>query len=191
MEINNASGLNIKTNVDVNTLLNFVNGKIWVGDANALIVQNSSASSITGAGNTKYVDGTLGKQIVAGQSFTFPVGDAGRYGAVSVVGTTTSGISLWQAKYFNVDAASAGYNTSSYDASLQFVSKSEYWSVKSSLAGTAKVTVRWDSNSGVGNTVADYDDLRQANWNSTLWTANGGASCWRKNRYLCGWYRYV
>lgn len=178
LQINNSNGVTLFTNVDVYKTLTFTNGVIGVGDAYALNVQNDDPSAIVGASSTRYVDGMLGKLVIAGQDFTFPVGDGARNGDVTLSNTVTVGTTLWQAKYYNVDASSWGYPTSSYDASLQYVSTSEFWSVKSNAASgtpTANVTVRWDALSGVGSTSTDYTNLRQSMWysGSSNWKSSG------------------
>lgn len=101
LTVNNASGLTLSGSTAVSGILDLTSGKITTG-ANTLTI--GSAGSITGGSDSSYIYGTLLKtfSVADGQSFTFPVGDAGRYAPVAfdtlnvttggtITATTTSG----------------------------------------------------------------------------------------------------
>lgn len=79
LTLNNAAGLALSAvNPTVNGVFTFTNGLVATG-ANSLIL--GTGGSISGAGAGKYVYGNLQKNFNsgAGQTFTFPVGDAANY----------------------------------------------------------------------------------------------------------------
>lgn len=90
--INNSSGVSLNSNLTVNGTLTFTNG-IFTTNSNSLIINNTSASAISGAGGGKYVNGNLSWYIPTGtQSRTFVVG--GTYYTpvtIDLSGISTSG----------------------------------------------------------------------------------------------------
>ena len=94
LSLNNAAGLTINAAETVNGVLTFTNGRIITG-ANTLII--GTGGSVVGSGAGRYVNGYLQKNfpVAAGQTFTFPVGDAANYTPVDIAGlsvATTGGI---------------------------------------------------------------------------------------------------
>ena len=94
LTLNNANGLAINSTETVNGVLTFTNGRITTG-ANILII--GTGGSVAGSAAGRYVYGFVQKNfpVAAGQSFTFPIGDATNYTPVLVTGltvTTTGGI---------------------------------------------------------------------------------------------------
>ena len=100
----------------------------------------------------------------AGDSFEFPVGNAGRYGNIEVNGISNNGI--WEVQYFNHNATVDGYNVNSFTDPVKFVSHNEYWRVQAPADGqSARLTLHWDDLSGVTGS----SDMRVVNWETTSW----------------------
>lgn len=78
LEINNAAGVTLGNNVQLINQLIFTAGKITT-NAYYVYVNNSSITSITGYGSTKYVIGNLRRDIASTGTFDLPVGTVANY----------------------------------------------------------------------------------------------------------------
>ncbi len=170
-EIDNTYGVELQTQAEISNNLIFTAGQIFTTTTNLLTITNTGDDPVTGAGYGKFVDGPLAKKIINGHPFDFPVGNNGRYGNVLVtVPTSVGNTYTWIAQYYDKNPGNDGYDPSSYASPLQYVSTNEYWRVwtgaPSSASPTAKVRLRWDSQSGVPSTASDRDNyLEIARWN--------------------------
>ena len=90
LTINKATGITtLSSNTTVNTILNFVAGKIQTGIYN--LIQPSSGTVIGAAQNTGWVNGKLQKNIAAGNSTkAFEIGDSASYTPVAIVFSSVS-----------------------------------------------------------------------------------------------------
>ena len=144
-EINNPVGITINRPVDVSGNLILTNGVLNTSDTNILKI--TSATSTASAGNsTAFVNGPLQKQVNAGATFAFPVGNAGRFGPITLENVSAPG--LWRVQYHNRSANEVGLTTS-MQAPVQFVGTNEYWNIQAPASATAVAMVRWDDASGV------------------------------------------
>jgi len=92
LEINNAANATLLSNARIGTNLNFVNGKIILGNFN---MKFASASTGTGGGTSKFLETTgtgqaqleVAADIPGGSPFTFPVGAGTDYLPLSVSNT--------------------------------------------------------------------------------------------------------
>lgn len=79
------------------------------------------------------------------------------------------------AQYFDYVAQNNGYDSTSKDASLNHLSRSEYWMLNRSAGSSpVKVILSWKTlRSG---SVTSMNDLRVAHWNGSIWKdeGNGG-----------------
>jgi hypothetical protein len=169
-QMKNPAGLTIAGfgNAQIYNTLNLVNGAITTTATNSLTLTNASTSAVSGGSATSYINGPLRKQISNSSFFTFPVGKTGspvRYGQIYLSGIVTAGI--WEAEYYN---STPPYNINSKLSPIVSVSNNEYWRVKGVASGSANVTLRWDSNSGVP---APRSNTRVTEWNSTQWENRG------------------
>ncbi len=167
-KMNNPVGIVLDQPVDIDNQLVFVNGPITTTSTNILTLHNTATNIVTGAGPGNYVDGPLRKNIINGQSFNFPTGNAGRYGNIRVFNTGTTGNEYWIAQYYNHNPGNDGYDPTVFNTPLQTISNNEYWRVYSPVATTAQVELRWDSQSGMPTDAANVDKTRIAEWKNTV-----------------------
>ncbi|MBI9052166.1 MAG: hypothetical protein JEY96_00015 [Bacteroidales bacterium] len=166
LEIDNSAGVTLAGSVEVDGVLEFVDGIITTSVANILIVDNAAeTTAVVGYNSSNYVDGPMRKLINSGDDFIFPVGDNTRYGQLVVTNATASSAGYWESEYYNANPHPT-YDTSSYAAPLNMVSGNEYWRLSGpELTSSADVTVRWDSQSGLSAMTSDrVNNLHMAQW---------------------------
>lgn len=181
-EIDNANGITLAGNVEIDGTLRFTDGIITSDASHMLTVDNASSTAVTGYGDTRYVDGPMQKRITSGESFLFPVGDDGRYGRIQLSSTATSSQALWEAQYYNANPHPT-MDTSARATGLEMVSGNEYWRVKRAVTDSAKVMIRWDDQSMLpGMTSNRSANLKLVEWTGTRWqhldgtVADGGVN---------------
>jgi hypothetical protein len=176
VEVNNPIGILLETSMEVQNTLALTDGVVNNTQGNRFAVTNASADAVVGGGPSSYVSGPFEKTIFNGGSFSFPVGNGGRYGAL-LVSQVQSGSALpWIANYHNQNPGNSGLDTERFVSPLAFVSKNEYWNVKGPDGADADVTIRWDSQSGVSSDPSERNDLRVATWSNlatNAWSASG------------------
>jgi hypothetical protein len=162
IEIDNTAGISLNNPVDLYDHLTFTSGIIYTDDVNILTLKSTADNIVTGAGNGRFVDGPLNKEVGISTSdlFDFPVGNNFRYGNVLIDNLDVSG--TYQAQYYNYDPNTDGYDPAVFNSPLEFVSNNEYWRLLGEGGATANVTLRWDASSGIYS--GDTDDVRIAEW---------------------------
>ncbi|MFZ7115816.1 MAG: T9SS type A sorting domain-containing protein [Bacteroidota bacterium] len=168
---NSAEGLTLNVPVNIYGSLALVNGQINTSLSNLLILANG-ISAVSSVSDLSFVNGPVRK--IGNQSFIFPVGKNGRYRPIglSAPGSSTD---QYTAEYFYSDPNTT-YNTSSRDASLNNVSRCEFWTLtKTGGASNPVVNVTWNTNSCGVSSVAD---LRVVRWDTgtSRWRDMGNAS---------------
>ena len=143
MEINNSSGLTVTgSNIVLSRQLYLTNGVIHTSD-NALVkLASSSQNVVTGGSAASHIDGPLSKNILNSGSFTFPVGNDGRFGQITV--SNTAGTGYWTAVYYNSNPSAL---STTYRSPIVSICDNEYWEVERPAGSTAKIGLRWDSES--------------------------------------------
>lgn len=184
LKVDNPLGITLagSAGVSVSNLLFLTRGNIRTNTTNMLHVTSTSTSAVSGGGNFSFVDGPLMKTISAGSSFVFPVGSeivegSPRYGNLRISSVSATG--NYVAQYFNqsADNHTPALNTDTYTDPLDVISKNEYWSVYGSVASTAVVRLRWDSQSTIIPPAASSrSKLRVAEWNGSSWVNRGAAA---------------
>ena len=164
IEMNNAFGLTLENPVDIDNELVFTTGVIHTTTTNILTLENPLETVVSGAGIGKYVDGPLNKKITLGGDFTFPIGNAGRYGKAGLNNVSNTSDAKWQAQYYNHNPNDDSYDPSVFVAPLKIISENEYWRIKGPTSETAQVRLRWDSNNGGFAGDAHRNDMRIAEW---------------------------
>ncbi len=149
-------------------ILTLTSGFLYT-DATNLITMNSG-SSVSGVSNNSFVLGPLAK--VGSTNFTFPVGKLLKYRPIAI--TSLSGSDTFTAEYFLTDPNPL-YSVASKDATLDHISRSEYWILNRAGVRNAFVTLSWDSYSGG---VDDIANLKVARWDGAVWRdhSNGGTT---------------
>jgi hypothetical protein len=131
--------------------------------SNGIVYQNGileilNGASVTGASDASHIDGDIRK--VGNTSFTFPVGDNGRYRPIAISAPAVA-TDHFTAQYFYSNPTVI-YPNAQRDASINHVSGAEYWTLNRTGGTSAvNVTLSWDSNSGV---IDDLPDLLVARW---------------------------
>ncbi len=164
LEVNNPIGILLETVVEVQKALTLTDGVVNNTAGNRFAVTNASADAVVGGGPSSYVSGPFEKTISNGGSFSFPVGNGGRYGALLVSHVQSGSALPWIATYHNQNPGNSGLDTERFVPPLEFVSKKEYWNVKGPDGADADVTIRWDSQSGVSADPSERNDLRVVTW---------------------------
>lgn len=166
LAVNNASGVTLNSSQAVGGTLTLTSGKIATG-ANTLII--TTGGSISGGGNSSYVNGNLRKDFNSGngQSFTFTIGDVSAYTPVALT---------------SMDVATAGYltvrvtggdhpdiATSGIDSSM---SVNRYWTLTpgGGLVVTYNATFNYLSSDLDGSAVASAFAVRR--YSSGAWSAS-------------------
>lgn len=176
LEINNAAGLDLTGQLEVDGNLYLTNGVINTSTTNRFTITNSSESCIYPAGGTEssYINGPLTKRMNTGDYyFVFPVGDS-RYGYQISLKATFSNSDLWTVQYFA--------NNPTYmnlTSPLVVVNSDEYWTVTASNSSAkGYVKLGWDTSSGLTPLMTQngISDMRVAEYKSNSWKEVGTAS---------------
>jgi hypothetical protein len=174
LNINNAGSVTLHASRSINGILIFSvdNGLLNTTSCNestagsAIITLNDGAS-VTGAGNTRFVNGVMTK--IGNDAFTFPIGEKQsttyKYAPVQI-STPTNVTDSYSACYVGSNP-NPTYNTNSKDATLTTpnyqVSTCEYWHFNKAVAGTdVKLTLSWAY--GRSCSFRNSDSLVVTNW---------------------------
>lgn len=184
LQINNGAGIDVNGNgnVVVGNLLTLSNGIIASSTSPQRMVRitNTSTSAVVGGGSNAFVACPLSKNIISGQSFTFPVGDGTRYGYMSLLNTSVSSSpQYWTVKYYNSDPSPTYPTDASHlQSPITGVSNNEYWVVTRPTGGSANIRLRWDANSYPSYTASSSlrSLLRVVEFGSNVWTERSNAS---------------
>jgi hypothetical protein len=155
------------------TITNFLNlTKGIVQCASGAQVTMNSGATASGTSNLSYIEGPVLKK--GNQAFTFPVGRNGAYRPISITAPASSTHSF-KAEYFESNSH-ALYSHASKDASLNHLSKNEYWTLTRVVGtSTPKVTLSWDTlTSCIMNT--PLSAIHVAGWNGTTWKDLGNGA---------------
>jgi hypothetical protein len=165
-EIKNSAGVTINTAAEVSNNLYLTQGIISTDATNTFTLTNTDTDVVTGGSTGSFIDGPLYKNVSDGSSFTFPVGNSGRYGDLHISSTSTGTPEIWEAQYYNYDPSADGYSTGTHNTTLETVYSDGYWRIKSPSSGNAKVKIRWDGVTNVPADAGDRDELRVALWDN-------------------------
>lgn len=162
--------LQLNVPLQITTQATFTKGVVNSSAGAILLFQASAASN--GGSDDSYVDGPVRKNSIASMTaFLFPTGGGGFYAPIAA--EAASGTPTFTAQYFRDDPDNGGYSTASFDAPIDHLSKSEYWTLnRNSVSGTASVLLFWDIRS---NGVTDPGDLVIARWEGSKWVSEGNS----------------
>ena len=168
-----ANGFSVSNN------LTLKNGYIFTDDDHCLVLSEPNTST-TGGDENSFVDGPLCRQINVNEDFTFPVGNDGRFASTYISSVSAGG--YWKVQYFNDDPDNGGLDRNEKeDPPLSSISDNEYWKVtppSATPSATAKLRLRYDSNSYSIDNATKLRKLTLVEWSGTQWDviANGGAA---------------
>ncbi|MFZ4562950.1 MAG: hypothetical protein ACOYNU_06185, partial [Bacteroidales bacterium] len=97
LTLNNSGGFNLSNNIGINGILDFQDGLITTGTYVATI---GPAGSITGAGESRFVNGKLAMTYETPASKQFPIGKGRDYGPLSLQYDSLTGTSVVTAEQF-------------------------------------------------------------------------------------------
>ncbi len=160
---NNSSGITLNKTTNVSKTLTLSSGIINTTSANMLIL-GTSATAVSGAGSTRYIDGPMRKD--GSTDFVFPVGDAGKYARIGI--SSLSGSDNFTAEYHKTQPL----DNTNYSYPITKVSDNESWDlINGGGSISATVTLYWEDSkwSGIGS----FSDLRIMHYGSA-WTAESG-----------------
>ena len=154
--------------------LTFTDGVVSSSASAYIIIANTA--TVSGASDASYVEGPIRK--VGNQSFTFPIG--GSFVGVpnyqpATISAPSNNTHHFTAEYQPADP-NGSYSVASRDASLNHVSRNEYWIInRTNGASNVNVTLNWDGSSGG---VSNMPQLRVARWDGAVWRdqGNGGTT---------------
>ncbi|MGC8825149.1 MAG: hypothetical protein ACP5PZ_11255 [Bacteroidales bacterium] len=184
LQLNNAAGLVISGNgnVVVSNILTLSNGILSSSTTPQRMVRisNTSPSAVVGGGSNAFVACPLSKNIISGQSFTFPVGDGTRYGTMSLLNTNVAtSPQYWTVKYYNANPSPTYPTDASHlQSPITGVSNNEYWVVTRPTGGSANIRLRWDALSYPAYTASSSlrSLLRVVEYGSSMWTERSNAA---------------
>ncbi|WP_044117959.1 T9SS type A sorting domain-containing protein [Alkaliflexus imshenetskii] len=160
----------------VSNRLSLSRGIIRSYDNKVVHVTNTAADAVAGGNANAYVDGPLTKRIFSGQSFTFQVGNDGRYGRMAVLNTQGGASPAdWTVKYVNENPYPR--NEANLNTPITSVSNNEHWLVSRPTGASANIQLRWDDYSypGVTSDASLRNRLRVVQYNNadTKWSERG------------------
>lgn len=171
LEINNANDVDIINDVEINRQLKLTNGLINITPGSLFRLNYGATVSPVEGLASSFVNGVLTKEMMNGNSFTFPIGnysDTKAHGPITLQNVTgPSGINDWKASYFFANATLAGYSTENFESPISTVSHSEYWKVEAPTGGASIISITLDGSSDVASSLTNLSDLRVVGWNST------------------------
>lgn len=174
LEVDKSSGvLTLNAPVTVNRGLTLTSGNIVTTSANLLTFAASvSDGNVSDGSSGSFVDGPVAKVSSSTETFTFPVGDQGRWRRIRIEPNAVTNVT-YTAEFYSEDPYTAVGATLN---GLNNISTVEYWSLERSAAVNANVRIYWeDESDGVDG---DVNDLRLAQWDAseTEWADQGGSA---------------
>ncbi|MCA1744191.1 MAG: hypothetical protein LC643_00470, partial [Bacteroidales bacterium] len=156
--------------------LNLSRGIIRSYDNKVVYISNTANNAVSGGNVNSFVDGPMTKRMLTGQSFTFQVGNEGRYGRMAILNTQGgSSPADWTVRYLN--ANDLPKEEENLNSPITSVSNNERWEVSRPSGASANIQLRWDEQSypGVTSDALLRNRLRVVQFNSTdsKWSERG------------------
>lgn len=168
IEVNNMNDVTVQNNIEVNGILKLTNGVINVPDGSLFRLKYGATVTPVNGNSGSFVSGTLTKQMITGNSFTFPVGSTNNgksHGPISLLSVSgPAGFNDWNVNYKYASPDAIGLTTSNYEAPITAVNNTEYWKITGPTGGIAKISVTLDGSCGL---ITSPSNLRVVGWNAT------------------------
>ncbi|MEM9297024.1 MAG: T9SS type A sorting domain-containing protein, partial [Bacteroidota bacterium] len=186
IELNNSSGLELQSTIEIDNLLVLTSGIVNTGSNSVIFDQTAIALPNTGRINS-YVNGRVEKFLInSGSSFTFPIGSSTRWRPASANNISDGGLT-WSAEYFEANPTSEVLvdNLDPTDpGQIATISDGEYWKIADDAGAvpppgvTATVGLSWGTDSDVSAIFAEREELEVLIWNdgSSSWDNLDGTS---------------
>ncbi|MDO4462729.1 MAG: T9SS type A sorting domain-containing protein [Bacteroidia bacterium] len=144
LTIQNGAGVETKTHIkvgdekdNVGATLNFVDGKLTVGDGGAVTVYDNQDKTITGYSSDRYVVGALSRNVGTGALSIFPIGNEGLYAPISLQASVST--SMWKATYCT-DMISKGESDVN---NVSVLPNNSYWKIDNNEGKLARVKLHY------------------------------------------------
>jgi hypothetical protein len=163
LTVNNSSGVQLNQNLTVNNTLTLTDGVISFKNTSDRLTIADNAT-VSGAGNSSYVDGTVDK--IGDEAFDFPVGANGVLAEIGI-SAPASATDEFSVTYFDQKPGNANSIASSHPAgkALKNVSTKRYWDLKR-VKGSSNVDVTLYWTNQTNNAIKDTGTLVVAHENN-------------------------
>ena len=163
LTVNNSSGVQLNQNLTVNNTLTLTDGVISFKNTSDRLTIADNAT-VSGAGNSSYVDGTVDK--IGDEAFDFPVGANGVLAEIGI-SAPASATDEFSVTYFDQKPGNANSIASSHPAgkALKNVSTKRYWDLKR-VNGSSNVDVTLYWTNQTNNAIKDTGTLVVAHENN-------------------------
>ena len=168
MDLNNYS-LNLKDKQTIDGNLTFTSGDI---NTDTYTLTLSNTSSVSGADDSKHVNGTCAKTTSSTSPFTFPVGDGTRYRPI-ILTPAASNSNTYSVKYNHSPHSDVSISGTS---SIDHISPQYHWDInRTSGSDNATISVAWSASStyGTENWNHDISTMLWAYYDGTDWSSIG------------------
>lgn len=167
LEINNANGITVTNDIEIDRELKLINGIIDVAPGSLFRMNYGASVSPVVGSSSSFVSGTLTKELMTGNSFAYPVGRIDQHGPI-VLQTVTgpAGINDWKVSYYFDNASLVGYDTESFESAISTVSHSEYWKIEAPTGGASRISIVLDGSSDVASSAGSLSNIRVVGWNA-------------------------
>ncbi|OFY72431.1 MAG: hypothetical protein A2275_01300 [Bacteroidetes bacterium RIFOXYA12_FULL_35_11] len=150
--ISNTAGVNLSSNqrIDEQLIFNTSPGLLNTG-TNKIIIHNSAGTAFSGYGTTKYVNGTISQEVVAG-TYILPLGDATNYEQATIEITSVGTLTAMDVN-FTMDGVQTPPPALTVGGQLvtEFLNYG-YWNLTCTGSGTYNITVQSGGHSNGGGT---------------------------------------
>ncbi|MDT8401927.1 MAG: hypothetical protein RQ743_09545 [Bacteroidales bacterium] len=163
--IDNSNGVSLNSGRTIDDALTFVNGRLSTGSDTLSL---SGGGTVTGAGESNYVNGNFKKVIAVGTTtITFEIGDASVYapvvidftGTTAAAGTITASTTAGDHPQITSSAFNPSYTVN------------RYWTLTNSgVSGYSSFDASLNFNAGDIDTGTDFNYLIVGNYTSSTWT---------------------
>ena len=166
----------INSNVTLNGNLTFTSGDI---STNAYTLTLSSSSTVSGADDSKHLNGTCAKTTSSTSSFTFPVGDGTRYRPI-ILTPAASSSNTYSVEYNHSPHSDVSISGTS---SIDHISPQYHWDInRTSGSDNATISVAWSASHTYGTENWNHDISTMlwayfdgTDWNSIASTPSGSS----------------
>ena len=159
----------INSNVTINGNLTFTSGDI---STNAYTLTLSSSSTVSGADDSKHLNGTCAKITSSTSAFTFPVGDGTRYRPI-ILTPAASNSNTYSVEYNHSPHSDVSISGTS---SIDHISPQYHWDInRTSGSDNATISVAWSASStyGTENWNHDISTMLWAYFDGSDWNSIG------------------
>ncbi|HDP75637.1 MAG TPA: hypothetical protein ENN49_07190 [Bacteroidales bacterium] len=175
----NNSSVELLGPVDIRTYFALFNtSSITTTETNILRLTNASYGVFSIAASS-FVNGPIMINKANGSSQEFPIGKNSKK-KVTTISNISHGVGnkYWKAEYFDSNLGAGYYDAVNYDAPLETISQSEYWTLNGPSGGSAYVEFTLTGTSDVAAALGwgKRENLRIVRWNGSTskWEIVGG-----------------